>query len=348
MLDVDNNPDVDPVPDELISKGDASYESAWIDKLLGNSDAEDDEPGQVASEALGQSRHNSCQPDISRQDNKSRGIFCFVLHVLFCFSISPLMEFLTEQMFCSGPAVLSPESGLKETRTCSSHQPQTISYVSSKTEDTVDLQLKQDEEYEDIDLNTKDDENNEIQKKILELYLTSKKNAPKNDLVLKQEFTKNNENDPNLNPLKSNDYFEYEMELVLFEENDVSSQLTILEHTIREAELEGSSDLSLLNAWFELVSKKNLIFHRRLMLEIMQNEQDLERKCEMIQRELRKPELEPQREELLLKELLRIVDLRDKLLMEKDDEENILCQEEQIGKQVQQNINVQKQKCKIQ
>ena len=66
------------------------------------------------------------------------------------------MEFLTEQMFCSGPAVLSPESGLKETRTCSSHQPQTISYVSSKTEDTVDLQLKQDEEYEDIDLNTKE------------------------------------------------------------------------------------------------------------------------------------------------------------------------------------------------
>lgn len=79
MLDVDNNPDVDPVPDELISKGDASYESAWIDKLLGNSDAEDDEPGQVASEARGQSRHNSCQPDISRQDNKSRGIF-----FLFC------------------------------------------------------------------------------------------------------------------------------------------------------------------------------------------------------------------------------------------------------------------------
>ena len=89
MLDVDNNPDVDPVPDELISKGDASYESAWIDKLLGNSDAEDDEPGQVASEARGQSRHNSCQPDISRQDNASRGIFLFCMF-LFWFRIPPL------------------------------------------------------------------------------------------------------------------------------------------------------------------------------------------------------------------------------------------------------------------
>ena len=83
MLDVDNNPDVDPVPDELISKGDASYESAWIDKLLGNSDAEDDEPGQVAIEAVGQPRHNSCQPDISRQDKKPLGIFCFACCILF-------------------------------------------------------------------------------------------------------------------------------------------------------------------------------------------------------------------------------------------------------------------------
>ena len=138
------------------------------------------------------------------------------------------------------------------------------------------------------------------------------------------------------------------MELVSFEENDVSNQLTILEHRIREAELEGNSDQSLLSVWFELVSRKNLIFHRRLMLEIMQNEQDLERKCEMLRAELRKPELESQREQLLLKELLRTVDLRDKLLMDKNDEENMLCQEEQIGKQVQQSISNQKQKCKIQ
>ena len=275
--------------------------------------------------------------------------FCFACFYL-VFATLLLIELFTEQMFCSGPAVSSPESGMEETRTFSPHQPQTISYVSTKTEDTVDLQLYQDEAYEDIDLNNKDDENNEVQKEILELYLASKKNVPKINRVENQENTqtKNNEKDPNLNPLKSNDYFEYEMELVLFEENYISNQLTILEHTIREAELGGGSDPSLLNVWFELVSKKNLIFHRRLMLEIMQNEQDMERKCEMIQCELRKPDLEPQREELLLKELLRIVDLRDKLLMEKDDEENILCQEEQIGKQVQQNINVQKQKCKIQ
>ena len=246
-----------------------------------------------------------------------------------------------------------PESGLTKTKTIP-HPPQTIPDVSTKTEDTTNPQLNQDE---DIDLIIKDNENNQMQKKILELYFASKKKGPKFNLVENQEssssatnliLVEDNKKDPNLNPLKSNDYFEYEMELVSFEENDVSNQLTILEHRIREAELEGNSNQSLLSVWFELVSRKNLIFHRRLMLEIMQNEQDLERKCEMLQAELRKPELESPREQLLLKELLRTVDLRDKLLMDKNDEENMLCQEEQIGKQVQQSISNQKQKCKIQ
>ena len=83
MLDVDNNPDVDHVPEELISKGDASYESAWIDKLLGNSDVEDEEAGEAAAEARAQSRHNSCHQHIARQDYKQSGIFCFACFFIF-------------------------------------------------------------------------------------------------------------------------------------------------------------------------------------------------------------------------------------------------------------------------
>ena len=139
------------------------------------------------------------------------------------------------------------------------------------------------------------------------------------------------------------------MELILFEETDVCNQLTILEHKISQIQAEGEgANQSLLNIWFELISKKNIIFHRRLMLEIMQNEEDLERKCEMLQAELRKPDIESQREELLLAELLKTVDLRDKLLGEKYKEENILCQEELIGKNVQNILNVEEKKCKIQ
>ena len=61
-----------------------------------------------------------------------------------------------------------------------------------------------------------------------------------------------------------------------------------------------------------------------------------------------KPESFASEAELLLAELLKTVDLRDKLLGEKYKEENILCQEELIGKNVQNILNVEEKKCKIQ
>merc|ERR1719232_492148 len=64
LLDVDNNPSTD-VDDDLISKGDASYESAWIDKLLGDSDDNGDDEAD-AGHSQGPSRHNSCHQDNSR------------------------------------------------------------------------------------------------------------------------------------------------------------------------------------------------------------------------------------------------------------------------------------------
>ena len=128
---------------------------------------------------------------------------------------------------------------------------------------------------------------------------------------------------------------EHEMELIQFEENNLSREMTILEHRIREAESEGEESEELLSAWFELISKKNVIFHRRLMIEILQEEQDLERCCQILQAELRRQELDQETEHLLLEELLRIVDLRDKCVSDKIDEEEFLHQEELIGKEVQ-------------
>ena len=87
------------------------------------------------------------------------------------------------------------------------------------------------------------------------------------------------------------------------------------------------------------------------MLEILLNEQDLKRKYSLLQTELRKTDLEPAQEELLLKELLLVVDARDKVLTEKNDEENLLCQEENIGRKFQLTsfqTSDEKQKCCIQ
>ena len=141
---------------------------------------------------------------------------------------------------------------------------------------------------------------------------------------------------------------EYEMELILFQENSISEQMTVLEHNIRESESDGNESQDLLNAWFDLISQKNIIFHRRLMLEILQNEQDLERRCEILQAELRSPDLDHRTEQLLLEELVRLIDLRDKLVSEQMNEEELLCREESIGKEVQTCLISKTSKCQIQ
>lgn len=229
-----------------------------------------------------------------------------------------------------------------------------MSGVSTKTDDFTHDDVD-DLIHDDPHLDVKDEENNKLQQEILDSFLASKKGpstvkhvqsssilSEQKDIVVHEELSYSN-------PLKNNDFFEYEMELILFEESNISSQLTILEQKIRDLD-DKLVNPDLLNAWFELVSKKNLVFHRRLMLEILQNEQDLEQKCSLLQAELRSPNIEPIKEELLLKELLRLVDLRDKLLMDKQDEENNLCQEELIGKQLQSDICCKSKKdtCKVQ
>ena len=141
---------------------------------------------------------------------------------------------------------------------------------------------------------------------------------------------------------------ENEMELILFQENSISQQMTVLELNIRESESDGKESQDLLNAWFELISQKNMIFHRRLMLEILQNEQDLERRCEILQAELRRDDQDPQTENLLLEELVRLIDLRDKLVSEKMNEEDLLCREDSIGKEVRNCLISKTSKCQIQ
>ena len=84
------------------------------------------------------------------------------------------------------------------------------------------------------------------------------------------------------------------------------------------------------------------------MLEILQNEQDLERRCQILQAELRSQDLDHQTEKLLLEELLRLVDLRDKLVSEQMNEEDLLCREESIGKEVQTCLISKTSKCQLQ
>ena len=67
------------VPEEQISKGDAGYQSAWIDKLLG--DCEDSEEGSEHS-GLDTTRHvgQSREQEISRQGLL---IYCTIIFIIF-------------------------------------------------------------------------------------------------------------------------------------------------------------------------------------------------------------------------------------------------------------------------
>lgn len=145
-------------------------------------------------------------------------------------------------------------------------------------------------------------------------------------------------------------YFINEMELILFEEKEISRQSTILEKLIRDYENDGISNQVLLEQWMQLISKKNLMFHRRLLLELLQDEDDLEKKSIMIQDQLRAGVKDELSEKLLLEELRRIVDLRDQLENAKDKEEVMLQEEINFGIEIKnENFRERKvQKCIVQ
>ena len=145
-------------------------------------------------------------------------------------------------------------------------------------------------------------------------------------------------------------YFINEMELILFEEKEISRQSTILEKQMRDYENDGISNQVLLEQWMQLISKKNLMFHRRLLLELLRDEDDLEKKFIMIQDQLRAEVKDELSEKLLLEELRRIVDLRDQLEHDRDKEEVMLQEEINFGMEIKNEVFGQRQaqKCIVQ
>jgi len=371
--------------DESISKGDAAYESAWIDKLLKDSDESGSE-GEGGEDNPVVARKSSLEMEAENIRKDPAVLFPEPTHdntegVTRTF-IEPKLETLGDSSNSIKPTDDLDRLDAENNK----FQKETLKLFKSIKSSTHKAQIKDREEYSSsnvlMDVTTlnpttavKDDIDNcrpcvdsspvssKMRQNLLLVEESENINSDSNDEPMSNSITLDQLNSepsekssPNDLPssehiLASTGYIEYEMELLLYEEKEISVQSTLLEHKMREVEAEGKECERFLELWFDLVSRKNMAFHRRLVLDIIQREQDLEKKCEMLKDELRRGGRDEVGEQLLLEELLKVVDLRDQLVIARDREEKSMKEELIVGKEIKSKLFKQddkKHKCKTQ
>ncbi|CAH8445154.1 unnamed protein product [Heterobilharzia americana] len=131
-------------------------------------------------------------------------------------------------------------------------------------------------------------------------------------------------------------------------QKELDKEAAVLEQRLRQqmAREPGTAlEEELLRRWFILVNKKNALIRRGIQLNIMEKEDDLKKKMHMLQDELRsilsveeylKTDSDRKREDLLLRDLVRLVNERDDMIQELDLHEKALAEELEL----EQNTNL--------
>jgi len=147
-------------------------------------------------------------------------------------------------------------------------------------------------------------------------------------------------------PRKDNrlSYIDNEIKVLDAEQIEIDKQAAILDKRLRETSEDDQLVYdALLQQWFTLVNKKNALLRRQMQLNILEKEDDLEKKLLMLQDELRslsemedsrKTDEDRKREDLLLEELVLVVNQRNELVIQRDEEERMIEQDEQLDEQV--------------
>ncbi|XP_066064456.1 EH domain-binding protein 1-like protein 1 [Chamaea fasciata] len=132
-------------------------------------------------------------------------------------------------------------------------------------------------------------------------------------------------------------------ELVALEQDQarLDAQAPALERELRalmDSGADPAREERLLRDWFSLVQQRNLLVRRQDQLQLLAQERDLERRFELLSRELRgllgteewqKPPAQRQREQLLLEELVALVNRRDRLVRDRHRRETRAQEEDE-------------------